>query len=263
MDYQRVYREFIADRKSKPKPEGYTERHHILPRALGGGDEPENIIRLTAEDHYFAHCCLAKIYGHGMWTALCRMRWGRVHGEKLWITGRPFYAIARKRFAEENSRRCKGREGIKGAANWRYNHDIYRWQNLDTNEVKFATKWEMWNEYGGARAQWTAVVSRYRKSIHGWTTYPQDINIRGGKGKVFVFVNRDGRCFEGTQSQFAKCNGVSVASASRITRHQDVTKCGWRLGGVNDRQHWICRDGKMAWQVREEKKRAAKRCASL
>lgn len=70
MDYERIYREFIADRKGKPKPEGYTERHHILPRSLGGGNEPENLVDLTARDHYFAHCCLAKVRGGKMWSAL-------------------------------------------------------------------------------------------------------------------------------------------------------------------------------------------------
>lgn len=262
MDYARIYAEFIADRKAKPKPEGYTERHHILPRSLGGGDEPENLIDLTAEEHYFAHCCLAKIHGAGMWTALCRMRWGRVCGDRLWIAGRPFYALARKRQAEQTSLRCKGRDGAKGVDNGRYCDKVMRWQNMDTGAVEFLTKWEIWDKYGGSRAAWTSVANGSRKTMKGWTTRPQDIKIRSGKGKAFSFVNRDGRNFVGTQKELCEFSGLSVASVSRITRHQDVSKCGWRLEGVADRVHWVARNGKPSWQIREEKKREAKRFAT-
>lgn len=257
MDYQRIYREFIADRKAKPKPEGYTERHHILPRSMGGGNEPANLIVLTAEDHFFAHLLLAKVHGRGMWVAVCRMRWGRVGGERPWIKGRPMYAYARRRFAEENSRRCLGQPGNKGSVNGRYNPEQVLWTNLDTGETTTASRWEMWDRYGGGRATWTSVASGTRKSFQGWTTSPDSIRIRGNKGKSFTFVNRDGRSFTGRQGEFAKLAGVSAASASRVVRHFDVTKCGWRLDGNPDRRHWICRDGRPSWQIREEKKRAA------
>lgn len=57
MNYERIYSEFIADRLTKQpsKPE-YFEKHHILPKSLGGMNGAENIVRLTARDHYFAHC---------------------------------------------------------------------------------------------------------------------------------------------------------------------------------------------------------------
>lgn len=73
MDYGRIYREFIADRRAKPVPQGYTEKHHIVPRSLGGGDDAENIITLTAEDHIFAHLLLAKAYGGKLWFPLTIM----------------------------------------------------------------------------------------------------------------------------------------------------------------------------------------------
>lgn len=41
---------------------GYTEDHHIIPVCIGGLDEPENIITLTAREHYIAHALLVKIY---------------------------------------------------------------------------------------------------------------------------------------------------------------------------------------------------------
>lgn len=74
MDYQRIYNEFIADRREKEKTlTGYTEKHHIVPRSHGGDNSKKNIIKLTAQDHYFAHELLARIHGGGMWRALWMM----------------------------------------------------------------------------------------------------------------------------------------------------------------------------------------------
>lgn len=71
MNYERIYSEFIADRLTKqPSKPTYFEKHHIKPRSLGGGNEPENIVKLTMEDHIRAHILLAKIYGGNLWGAL-------------------------------------------------------------------------------------------------------------------------------------------------------------------------------------------------
>tara|TARA_R110002074_G_scaffold125024_2_gene261892 strand:- start:11686 stop:12546 length:861 start_codon:yes stop_codon:yes gene_type:complete len=64
MNYQKIYNDFITDRRSKEytltKGSIYSERHHILPKCKGGGDDKENIIRLTYRDHIFAHALLLK-----------------------------------------------------------------------------------------------------------------------------------------------------------------------------------------------------------
>ncbi len=74
MNYDRIYSEFIADRLTKqPVKPDYFEKHHILPRSLGGGNEKSNIVRLSIEDHIHAHILLAKIYGGSMWGAALMM----------------------------------------------------------------------------------------------------------------------------------------------------------------------------------------------
>lgn len=42
--------------------EGYAEKHHIIPRCLGGTDDKDNIAMLTPEEHFLAHQLLVKIY---------------------------------------------------------------------------------------------------------------------------------------------------------------------------------------------------------
>lgn len=40
----------------------YVEKHHILPKCLGGTDETANIARLTPEEHFVAHLLLVKMH---------------------------------------------------------------------------------------------------------------------------------------------------------------------------------------------------------
>jgi hypothetical protein len=38
----------------------YTERHHIVPKSLGGLNDKSNLVYLTAKEHYIAHLLLTK-----------------------------------------------------------------------------------------------------------------------------------------------------------------------------------------------------------
>lgn len=40
---------------------GYTEKHHIIPKSLGGDNSKENIVRLTAKEHFVCHRLLCKM----------------------------------------------------------------------------------------------------------------------------------------------------------------------------------------------------------
>ena len=84
MNYQKIYNQFISDRLNKV-PVGYFEKHHILPKSLGGSDDKSNIIKLTAQDHYFAHELLAKIYGGKMSNALWMMTTSKKYKKKSFI----------------------------------------------------------------------------------------------------------------------------------------------------------------------------------
>jgi hypothetical protein len=42
--------------------DGYKERHHIIPRSLGGSNSKENLVDLTAREHFICHWLLIKMY---------------------------------------------------------------------------------------------------------------------------------------------------------------------------------------------------------
>tara|TARA_R110002153_G_scaffold250894_1_gene407748 strand:+ start:45 stop:662 length:618 start_codon:yes stop_codon:yes gene_type:complete len=61
MDYSKIYNK-IVNRAKNRKLTCYTEKHHILPKCIGGGDEIENIVELTAREHFLSHRLLCEMY---------------------------------------------------------------------------------------------------------------------------------------------------------------------------------------------------------
>lgn len=64
MDYKRIYYS-IVEHRQQCSPDGYVEKHHIVPRSLGGSNNKENIVKLTAREHFLCHYLLAKMYSKG------------------------------------------------------------------------------------------------------------------------------------------------------------------------------------------------------
>lgn len=60
--YTRWYDQLIINCKMRVTPSVYTELHHILPRSLGGTNDLDNLVNLTAREHFIAHLLLSKMY---------------------------------------------------------------------------------------------------------------------------------------------------------------------------------------------------------
>lgn len=61
MNYQKIYNKIINNRLENSL-DVYTEKHHIIPKSLGGNNKKSNLVRLTAREHYICHLLLTKIY---------------------------------------------------------------------------------------------------------------------------------------------------------------------------------------------------------
>lgn len=64
MNYQKIYDQLVEKAKArgldKKALEGYFEKHHIIPKCLGGSDEKENFVLFTPREHVIAHRLLWK-----------------------------------------------------------------------------------------------------------------------------------------------------------------------------------------------------------
>lgn len=59
--YRKHY-ERLINRAKERVIEGYSEKHHIIPKCLGGTNDKENYARLSASEHYVAHQLLCKAF---------------------------------------------------------------------------------------------------------------------------------------------------------------------------------------------------------
>ena len=80
--YQKWY-DHLIDRARNRTIEGYVERHHIVPRSLGGTNEKSNLVDLTAREHLVAHMLLPRFVENKapMWNAVYMMM--NTQGRKL------------------------------------------------------------------------------------------------------------------------------------------------------------------------------------
>lgn len=61
MDYLKIYNS-ICNRGKQNRSLTYSEKHHIIPKCVGGTDDAENMTSLTHKEHYVAHRLLTKIH---------------------------------------------------------------------------------------------------------------------------------------------------------------------------------------------------------
>jgi hypothetical protein len=76
MDYKKHYNLLMLKSKNRTDLSGYFERHHIIPRSMGGDNSDDNLTKLTGREHFLAHLLLAKMNPNhaGMTIAVLRMR---------------------------------------------------------------------------------------------------------------------------------------------------------------------------------------------
>jgi len=51
----------IINRAKKRHMESYAEKHHIIPKSLGGNDSSYNLVKLTPREHYICHMLLVRM----------------------------------------------------------------------------------------------------------------------------------------------------------------------------------------------------------
>jgi hypothetical protein len=58
--YSKIYFSITSNAKQRIT-EGYTELHHIIPQSMGGSNDKENLVELTAREHFICHWLLVKM----------------------------------------------------------------------------------------------------------------------------------------------------------------------------------------------------------
>lgn len=110
--YSKWYFKLVETRQNRQANE-YVEKHHIIPRSLGGTDEPDNLINLTAREHFIAHLLLTKMY-LGQYKYKMNFAFGMMLADngnrgKRYTPSSRLYNIARSLVGEAVSNSNKGK----------------------------------------------------------------------------------------------------------------------------------------------------------
>jgi hypothetical protein len=115
MNYQKHYNSLI-ERAQNRAFEGYTEKHHVIPKCLGGSNRPENLARLTAEEHFVAHQLLVKLYPNVGGLAYAAM-FMTTHDTVRRVNNK-YYGWLKKRVALATSVQFKGTKRPPRSSEW-------------------------------------------------------------------------------------------------------------------------------------------------
>lgn len=233
MNYQAIYAAFIDDRRTKEaalKDSGaYSERHHIIPRAHAGDDSAENLIRLTPEDHFFAHLLVAKIYGGKMWLAVVLMTasHSKCYGESRKLHGYAARAAQRNKAPDQKTKEKMLFTQQRKAPRFDFVH-------LETSEVFSGTTLEFRIHAGISQASTSKIATERSRTAQGWALL-KNIGIPVGKRDLTcrIFTHKDGNRFEGTAYDFRHLYGINAALVSELINGRRVRKTskGWSYGG--------------------------------
>lgn len=93
------------------KFEGYTEKHHILPKCLFNDhkDDEWNLVEMSPRHHFIAHVLLAKAYGGRLWFAVHMMTNCDEGGERNYRVSSRIYEASKKNRAIQLSLDMSGK----------------------------------------------------------------------------------------------------------------------------------------------------------
>lgn len=77
--YTRTYYNIVRKYLSTDLNAVYTEKHHIVPKSLGGSNDPDNIVRLPYKAHFVCHLLLVKMTTGKDRARMLNAFWGMHH----------------------------------------------------------------------------------------------------------------------------------------------------------------------------------------
>lgn len=236
-----------------------------MPVCLGGKNNKENLIYLTARDHYFAHCCLAKAYGGKMWSALWAMAsmTKKEHSRNA-FSRRKMYEVCKQRFSKNNSDRLKkewttgferkkriwspsdahkkslsekmkGRKMpeaavIKSSETRRRRAGKFKLVHIETGEIICDYPRLLRDRCGLSQSLLSFLLCGKIRQAKGWLVYGTDPkSVYGRNPKIFKFQNSDGRTFEGTIHDLGLYDpSIESCGISRLLNGKLKTHRGWK-----------------------------------
>lgn len=106
--YTAWYENIIAKARQRVNQNDYFEKHHIIPKSLGGSNDSDNLVRLTAKEHFVCHLLLIRMTTGKNKVKMRYAAWMMVknnpYQDRKIITGRKFQML-REQMIKANKER--------------------------------------------------------------------------------------------------------------------------------------------------------------
>ena len=172
--YSKWYFNIISSAQARTEDLVYFEKHHILPKSLGGKNNKENLVNLTAREHFICYRLLTKMvsttkHKYQMWNAFsCMLYRENSSQQRYQISSKKFETIKKagadiksQLWSGENNpmynktHSAESREKMKIAATGRIRSDEYKENLSNSLKNKPKSKKHKANMKASAAKRWT------------------------------------------------------------------------------------------------------------
>ena len=160
MNYQKIYNTIISNRQDNPlSTDIYVEEHHIIPSSLNGTDDPENLVKLTAREHFICHALLSRIYVIGTFEwykmnhAFMMMKCESLNQHRYFNSR--LYEYRREIFSKIMSKAQSGKRNSQFGTKWISNIETFESHRIN-KDIELPAEWSL------GRNAWNKTPKSYR-----------------------------------------------------------------------------------------------------
>lgn len=223
MDYRKHYNKLIEKGKNRMlEGDVYVEKHHIIPKSEGGADTEDNLISLTAREHFVAHWLLHREdvsnpkRAFAFWR-MCNGQ-GRVLTENWFVPSSRAYEEGRASWKKAISNTLKGKKKTK--------EHIAKVAKANTGKKRTeAAKLKM------------SKAAKNRPVSEGFYKMQQDMHIHAAKKRRPVLkLDKD------TGQVLERFDSLKAAAAS-VDRDSSNLHVAIKNNGISAKYRWRYADG--------------------
>jgi hypothetical protein len=151
MNYSKIYYQIIEKARGEERIKScntYFETHHIIPRCMGGLNDNNNLVKLTAREHFICHKLLVKIYPtnkslkHAYWRMSNFKRNGYAVDSKNYAEAKILHADVCKSLPHLKNKSIKHRQNLSKSLSGKNKSDVHK-QNLSMSKQSIEYKNKM------------------------------------------------------------------------------------------------------------------------
>jgi hypothetical protein len=209
MNYQRIYDQII-DRAKERTLEGYKEKHHIIPKCMGGSNEKQNLVELTAREHFICHWLLCRVYpenkklGHAFWFM---SKQNSPTQQRDYIVSSRTYAeaVSNLRFTEEHKQKIRTAQ----LGNTNNSSRVFKGMKSDITQEGRST-----------------LAEARKKDQTGKT----GLQAKAAKGPYTVILESGQKHTAGSYPELSKLTGIPYSTLQcRLNHKEGVVERGWLI----------------------------------